>query len=147
MSNKTMNKAELQELIQDLKDRQEELQQLQLSNPDAFTAEQKKEFDNNAKELKTAEARLAIVEETLKQNVSAAQEAKTASEKVVVMVAFGDRYSKRTGKEINPPQKRYFSYGEWQLFKANHKLLGYAITGVINDPYGDAASLVEVPHD
>jgi len=130
-----------------LKDRQEELQQLQLSNPDAFTAEQKKEFDNNAKELKTAEARLAIVEETLKQNVSAAQEAKTASEKVVVMVAFGDRYSKRTGKEINPPQKRYFSYGEWQLFKANHKLLGYAITGVINDPYGDAASLVEVPHD
>ena len=142
-----MNKAELQELIQDLKDRQEELQQLQLSNPDAFTAEQKKEFDNNAKELKTAEARLAIVEETLKQNVSAAQEAKTASEKVVVMVAFGDRYSKRTGKEINPPQKRYFSYGEWQLFKANHKLLGYAITGVINDPYGDAASLVEVPHD
>lgn len=134
-------------MIQDLKDRQEELQQLQLSNPDAFTAEQKKEFDNNAKELKTAEARLAIVEETLKQNVSAAQEAKTASEKVVVMVAFGDRYSKRTGKEINPPQKRYFSYGEWQLFKANHKLLGYAITGVINDPYGDAASLVEVPHD
>lgn len=134
-------------MIQDLKDRQEELQQLQLSNPDAFTAEQKKEFDNNAKELKTAEARLAIVEETLKQNVSAAQEAKTASEKVVVMVAFGDRYSKRTGKEINPPQKRYFSYGEWQLFKANHKLLGYAITGVINDPYGDAASLVEVPQD
>lgn len=134
-------------MIQDLKDRQEELQQLQLSNPDAFTAEQKKEFDNNAKELKTAEARLAIVEETLKQNVSAAQEAKTASEKVVVMVAFGDRYSKRTGKEINPPQKRYFSYGEWQLFKTNHKLLGYAITGVINDPYGDAASLVEVPQD
>lgn len=133
-------------MIQDLKDRQEELQQLQLSNPDVFTAEQKKEFDNNAKELKNAEARLAVVEETLKQNVST-QEAKTASGKVIVMVAFGDRFSKRTGKEVNPPQKRYFSYGEWQLFKANHKLLGYAITSVINDPYGDAASLVEVPQD
>lgn len=133
-------------MIQDLKDRQEELQQLQLSNPDAFTAEQKKEFDNNAKELKNAEARLLLVEEALKQNVSA-QEAKTASDKVVVMVAFGDRFSKRTGKEVNPPQKRYFSYGEWQLFKANHKLLGYAITDVINDPYGDAAGLVEVPQD
>lgn len=130
-----------------MKDRQEELQQLQLSNPDAFTAEQKKEFDDNAKELKTAEARLAIVEEALKQNVSAQEVAKTASEKVVVMVAFGDRFSKRTGKEVNPPQKRYFSYGEWQLFKANHKLLGYSITGVINDPYGDAADLVEVPQD
>ena len=65
-----MNKAELQELIQDLKDRQEELQQLQLSNPDAFTVEQKTEFDNNAEELKKAEARLAIVEEALKQNAS-----------------------------------------------------------------------------
>ena len=56
-------------MIQDLKDRQEELQQLQLSNPDAFTVEQKTEFDNNAEELKKAEARLAVVEEALKQNV------------------------------------------------------------------------------
>lgn len=52
MSNKTMNKAELQELIQDLKDRQEELQQLQLNNPDAFTAEQKKSSIITPKNLK-----------------------------------------------------------------------------------------------
>ena len=146
MSNKTMNKAELQELIQDLKDRQEELQQLQLSNPDAFTVEQKTEFDNNAEELKKAEARLAVVEEALKQNVFSTP-ADKSDKAVVVMVAFGDRFSKRTGKEVNPPQKRYFSFGEWQVFKQNYKLLGYSITAIINDPFGDAAGLIEVPED
>lgn len=133
-------------MIQDLKDRQEELQQLQLGNPDAFTVEQKTEFDNNAKELKAAKARLAIVEEALKQNASSTS-ADNKSGKVVVMVAFGDRFSKRTGKEVNPPQKRYFSFGEWQVFKQNYKLLGYSVTSVINDPFGDAAGLIEVPVD
>lgn len=133
-------------MIQDLKDRQEELQQLQLSNPDAFTVEQKTEFDNNAEELKKAEARLAVVEEALKQNVFSTP-ADKSDKAVVVMVAFGDRFSKRTGKEVNPPQKRYFSFGEWQVFKQNYKLLGYSVTSVINDPFGDAAGLIEVPVD
>ena len=133
-------------MIQDLKDRQEELQQLQLSNPDAFTVEQKTEFDNNAEELKKAEARLAVVEEALKQNVFSTH-ADKSDKAVVVMVAFGDRFSKRTGKEVNPPQKRYFSFGEWQVFKQNYKLLGYSITAVINDPFGDAAGLIEEPKD
>ena len=133
-------------MIQDLKDRQEELQQLQLSNPDAFTVEQKTEFDNNAEELKKAEARLAVVEEALKQNVFSTP-ADKSDKAVVVMVAFGDRFSKRTGKEVNPPQKRYFSFGEWQVFKQNYKLLGYSITAVISDPFGDAAGLIEEPKD
>ena len=133
-------------MIQDLKDRQEELQQLQLSNPDAFTVEQKTEFDNNAEELKKAEARLAVVEEASKQNVFSTP-ADKSDKAVVVMVAFGDRFSKRTGKEVNPPQKRYFSFGEWQVFKQNYKLLGYSITAVINDPFGDAAGLIEEPKD
>ena len=133
-------------MIQDLKDRQDELQPLQLSNPDAFTVEQKTEFDNNAEELKKAEARLAVVEEALKQNVFSTP-ADKSDKAVVVMVAFGDRFSKRTGKEVNPPQKRYFSFGEWQVFKQNYKLLGYSITAVINDPFGDAAGLIEEPKD
>ena len=76
-------------MIQDLKDRQEELQQLQLSNPDAFTVEQKTEFNLNAEELKKAEARLAVVEEALKQNASNASTDNTSG-KVVAMVAFGE---------------------------------------------------------
>lgn len=132
-------------MIQDLKDRQEELQQLQLNNPDAFTAEQKKEFDNNAKELKTAETRLAIVEEALKQNVN--NQSGEDSQFVKLKIAFGNRYSRRTGKEINPPQPVSFTYGEWQLFKESYRRLGYEIAEVINDPFGDAAALVAVSED
>lgn len=132
-------------MIQDLKERQEELQQLQLNNPEAFTAEQKKEFDNNAKELKTAETRLAIVEEALKQNVN--NQSGEDSQFVKLKIAFGNRYSRRTGKEINPPQPVSFTYGEWQLFKESYRRLGYEIAEVINDPFGDAAALVAVSED
>ena len=132
-------------MIQDLKERQEELQQIQLNNPEAFTAEQKKEFYNNAKELKTAETRLAIVEEALKQNVN--NQSGEDSQSVKLKIAFGNRYSRRTGKEINPPQPVSFTYGEWQLFKESYRRLGYEIAEVINDPFGDAAALVAVPED
>lgn len=135
-------------MIQDLKDRQEELQQFQLNNPEAFTAEQKKEFDSNAKELKTAETRLAIVEEALKQNAqNANNQSGEDSQFVKLKIAFGNRFSRRTGKEINPPQPVSFTYGEWQLFKESYRRLGYEITDVINDPFGDAAALVAVPED
>ena len=132
-------------MIQDLKERQEELQQLQLNNPDAFTAEQKKEFDDNAKELKTAETRLAIVEEALKQNAN--NQSGEDSQFVKLKIAFGNRYSRRTGKEINPPQPVSFTYGEWQLFKESYRRLCYEIAEVINDPFGDATALVAVSED
>lgn len=131
-----------------MKDRQEELQQLQLSNPEAFTAEEKAEFDSNAKELKTLQNRLAIVEAALAQNVSTVTTQNQSDENsrfVKLMIAFGNRFSRRTGKEINPPQPVSLSFGEWQLFKESYRRLGYEITEVINDPFGDAAALVAVP--
>lgn len=133
-----------------MKDRQEELQQLQLSNPDAFTVEQKTEFDLNAEELKKAEARLAVVEEALKQNANNAVTGSQSGEDsqfVKLKIAFGNRFSSKTGKEINSPQPVSFTYGEWQLFKESYRRLGYEITEIINDPYGDAAALVATPKD
>lgn len=133
-----------------MKDRQEELQQLQLSNPDAFTIEQKTEFDLNAEELKKAETRLAVVEEALKQNTNNAATGSQSGEDsqlVKLKIAFGNRFSSKTGKEINSPQPVSFTYGEWQLFKESYRRLGYEITEIINDPYGDAAALVAVPKD
>lgn len=133
-----------------MKDRQEELQQLQLSNPDAFTVEQKTEFDLNAEELKKAETRLAVVEEALKQNTNNAATGSQSGEDsqlVKLKIAFGNRFSSKTGKEINSPQPASFTYGEWQLFKESYRRLGYEITEIINDPYGDAAALVAVPKD
>lgn len=55
----------------------------------------------------------------------------------------GNRYSAKTGKEINPPYKQVFTYSEWQVFKNNFKGLGYVITEVLHDPYNEAAQYVQ----
>ena len=52
------------------------------------------------------------------------------------------RYSSMTGEELSKPYVQIFTFGEWQLFKKNFKSLGYTITEVLHDPYGDAAALV-----
>ena len=65
------------------------------------------------------------------------------TEKMVqVKLSTGNRYDPKTGKEINKPVPQMFTFGEWQLFKKNYKLLGYTITEVMNDPYKDATPLI-----
>lgn len=110
----------------------------------AFTAEQSEELINNAKEIVEIEAKLKTIED-MEANKS---KITPGTEKLVQLkVAFGNRFSARTGKEINKPQLVALSYGEWQLFKESYKRLGYQITEVINDPYEDATALVEVQKD
>lgn len=126
-------------------DRQEELREakqkaISSNNLIAFTKEQEEELISIVKEIAEIDAKLKAVEDMETSKV----QIKPGTEKLVQLkVAFGNRFSSRTGKEINKPQPAVFSYGEWQLFKASYKRLGYQITEVINDPYGDATELVE----
>ena len=125
-------------------DRQEELKELKLkavssNNLAAFTAEQSEELINIAKEIAEIDAKIKTIEDMEAKAV----QIKPGTEKLVQLkVAFGNRFSARTGKEINKPQPVVLSFGEWQLFKESYKRLGYQITEVINDPYGDATELV-----
>lgn len=103
-------------------------------------------------ELESVNEQIASIEAELKkfENMETNKPTTVApgTEKLVqIEAAFGNRFSARTGKEINKPQPMTFSFGEWQLFKQSYKRLGYQITKVINDPYGDAASLVEDTKD
>lgn len=126
-------------------DRQEELKEakkkaISSGNLIAFTAEQEEELLNIVKEVAEIDAKIKMAE-NMETNTT---QIKPGTEKLVQLkVAFGNRFSARTGKEINKPQLVVFSYGEWQLFKESFKRLGYQITSVINDPYGDAAELIE----
>lgn len=136
MSNNSKNKEDLQEQIQDLNDRQEELLDYQKNNPDYKPKEVAAELENNKKQITSLEKQLKTFESM--ENI------KPGTEKLVqIKAAFGNRFSARTGKEINKPQPMVFSFGEWQLFKDAYKRLGYQITEVINDPYGDATELIE----
>lgn len=129
-----MNKADLQEQLQDLKDRQDELKQYSADSLDYNSEEVKKELASNAKRIAQLEAQIKALDENAIE---------PGTENLVQLkVSFGNRFSARTGKEINKPQPVCFSYGEWQLFKESYERLGYQITEVINDPYGDAAELV-----
>lgn len=73
--------------------------------------------------------------------------AKGTEKLVHLMLSRGNRYSAKTGKEINPPYRQVFTYPEWQLFKVHHKGLGYTITEVLFDPYGEAEAYVEKTED
>ena len=61
---------------------------------------------------------------------------------VVLKVVKGRRFNPNTGAEESKPYQQVFSFSEWQNFKKHYVSLGYTITEVINDPFGDAAALV-----
>ena len=69
--------------------------------------------------------------------------AKGTEKHVHVSIVRGQKYDPNTGKRISKPYVQMFTFAEWQLFKKSHKRLGYSIVGVLHDPYGDAAGLVE----
>lgn len=68
--------------------------------------------------------------------------AKGTEKHVHVKLIRGRRYNAMTGKEVSRPYVQVFSFGEWQLFKKNHRSLGFIIVEALHDPYGDAAQLV-----
>lgn len=65
------------------------------------------------------------------------------TEKMVhLKIVKGRRFNPMTGKEVSTPYKQLFTYGEFQLFKKNAKMLGYSVLEVLHDPYGEAKELV-----
>lgn len=86
-------------------------------------------------------------EKNSEQTTEAKQESSSkvaeGTEKLIqVSLIRGRRYDPATGKLLSKPFIQMFTHSEWQLFKKNFKGLGYTITAVHNDPYGDAAALV-----
>lgn len=62
---------------------------------------------------------------------------------VHLKVVSGRRYDPRTGKEQSSPKNVVLTYGEWTLFKNNHKLLGYSIIECLYDPYHEVKAIIE----
>lgn len=54
----------------------------------------------------------------------------------------GRRFNPLTGKEESKEFTQIFTFAEWQLFKKNYRNLGYIVTAVLHDPYGDANDIV-----
>lgn len=111
-----------------------------------WTKEQQNRLNNVTMLLVDTESEMeALAEENSKE--SKYEPAKGTEKLVHLMISRGNRFSAKTGKEINPPYRQVFTFSEWQLFKSNYRGLGYTIVQVLHDPYGEAEAYVEKTED
>src|SRR5574344_2096273 len=126
-------KKQLQQELEKLQTEKEELLTVKKADEKAFSQEQ---------QVRLAEVGEAIVD--LEEQIELAGDETSykvpkGTEKMVhVKIGTGNRFDPKTGKEILQTVTQMFSYGEWQLFKKNYKLLGYTIYEALNDPFDDA---------
>lgn len=132
-----------------LENRKAALEAAKAKGGEAWTSKLQEELDNAVLALVDVEE---IYNEKL-ETTTLLPEQKTASKDayvpekgtekhVHVRLIRGRRFNAMTGKEVSRPYVQVFTFGEWQLFKKNHRSLGYIIVEALHDPYGDAAQLV-----
>ena len=61
--------------------------------------------------------------------------------KVFLKIRRGTKFDPNTGKPIGKPYVQAFNYGEWVNFAKNYDKLGYTVTEVLYDPYGEAEKM------
>lgn len=84
--------------------------------------------------------------EKSKATSDAAKETEPTTGNFVVLKVVGNggfRFDPMTGKKNADEETITLSLSEWRLFKENHKILGYTVTGVVADPFGDAKDIIE----
>lgn len=107
-------------------------------NEKAFTKEQQIRLSEVTEEIVDLEEQIELVgDESEKVAIP-----KGTEKMIHLCISTGNRYDPKTGKEVNKPQPQMFTYSEWQLFKKNFKRLGYTITKVMHDPYGEAEQFI-----
>lgn len=133
-----------------LENRKAALEAAKAKGGEAWTSKLQEELDNvvlalvDVEEIyaEKVETTTLLPEQETTANKAAYVPAKGTEKHVHVKLIRGRRYNAMTGKEVSRPYVQVFSYGEWQLFKKNHRSLGYIIVEALHDPYGDAAQLV-----
>lgn len=84
--------------------------------------------------------------EKSKATSDAVKETEPTTGNFVVLKVVGNggvRFDPMTGKKNADEETITLSLSEWRLFKENHKILGYTVTGVVADPFGDAKDIIE----
>lgn len=143
MSQKT--KKQLQQELEKLSSEKEQLLAAKKANEKAFTKEQQARLTEVTEAVVDIEEQIELVgdEKSEKLEKPAYNVPKGTEKMVHVKIISGNRFDPKTGKEINHPIIQMFTFGEWELFKKNHILLGYTITEVLHDPNGDAKEFVK----
>lgn len=126
----------MQRLVQQGKQRKEQLEALKAKGGDAWTEELQNELNDIVLTLVDLEE---YIEERQKTEGNKPYVPAKGTEKMVhLMIVRGRRFNPQTGKEETKPYPQMFTFGEWQIFKQNYKMLGYSIIKVLHDPYNEA---------
>lgn len=137
--------------MKELSSEKEQLLQAKKANEKAFTKEQQARLNEVTEAVVDLEEQIELAPEdetpkapkTPKATEAKKYEVAKGTEKLVqVKISMGNRFDPKTGKEINKAVPQSFNFGEWELFKKNHKQLGYTIVEVMNDPFKDATPLI-----
>ena len=156
----SMSKKQLSEQIKQLSARKEQL--LKLKASEQLSEQEQQELDSIAENLFDLEEQLEKLESNNEPKAEPKTEPKaqpkaeskaqpkkkladeqSRDEVVVLELLVGKRYDADTGKEINHPFRQTYNWSEWQNFKTYYGRCGYKIISVVNDPWGDAAALLD----
>lgn len=100
------------------------------SEKKSFTSEMQEELDELALHLVDVNELVTEKSKVLAYKVPINEE-----NLIHLQIISGFRYNPNTGEEETKPSIKKFTYGEYQVFKANYKLLGYTIVKVLHDPF------------
>lgn len=134
-----LNLEGLKDFKKEVSNRKAELEALKAKGGKAWTDELQEELDDIA--LFLVDIDDAIEEKASNTNISYIP-APGTEDMIHLSLVQGRRFNPHTGKEESKVFSQMFTFAEWQLFKKNHKNLGYTIMAALHDPYGDAAEFV-----
>lgn len=134
-----LNLEGLKDFKKEVSNRKAELEAIKAKGGKAWTDELQEELDDIA--LFLVDIDDAIEEKASSTNASYIPASGTEN-MIHLSLVQGRRFNSHTGKEESKVFNQMFTFAEWQLFKKNHKNLGYTIMAALHDPYGDAAEFV-----
>lgn len=120
----------------------EKAELLKLKSDDKLTDKQQEQLNDIAVKLVDIEEEIEKLSNNSKYEVP-----KGTENHVHLSIVRGNRFSAKTGKEVNPPYVQIFSRGEFEVFKQSFKNLGYTVVSVLHDPTGEASSLISKDED
>lgn len=115
---------------------------LKLKSDDKLTDKQQEQLNDIAVKLVDLDEEIEKLSSNSKYEVP-----KGTENHVHLSIVRGNRFSAKTGKEVNPPYVQIFSRGEFEVFKQSFKNLGYTVVSVLHDPTGEASSLISKDED
>lgn len=155
----TKNKSQLQQELNKLQEVKAKLIEAKRETPDKFTEKHQAKLDKVTEDIVDLEEQIELAPEeapeeasekvpekapevTKEKKADAYVPKKGTEDCVHLSIVRGRRFNPNTGKEESLPYNQIFTRGEFALFKANAKLLGYSVLKVLHDPTGEAQELV-----